>query len=62
MASFLAALEIVAHVGYYLSLVGHFPMSANAVVRARIDQKLKEHATKLLSELGLTVSDLVRIA
>jgi len=37
-------------------------MSANAVVRARIDQKLKEHATKLLSELGLTVSDLVRIA
>ncbi len=36
-------------------------MPANAVVRARIDQRVKDEATAVLSELGLTVSDLVRI-
>jgi DNA-damage-inducible protein J len=36
-------------------------MPANAVVRARIDERLKDEATAVLSELGLTVSDLVRI-
>jgi DNA-damage-inducible protein J len=36
-------------------------MSANAVVRAGIDERLKDEATAVLSELGLTVSDLVRI-
>ena len=36
-------------------------MAANAVVRARIDERLKNEATAVLNELGLTVSDLVRI-
>jgi len=36
-------------------------MTANAVVRARIDEGLKNDAATVLAEMGLTVSDLVRI-
>lgn len=36
-------------------------MTANALVRARINEKLKEEATDVLSAMGLTVSDVVRI-
>ncbi len=36
-------------------------MSANAVVRARIDQRLKEEASAILGAVGLTVSDAVRM-
>ena len=36
-------------------------MAANAFVRARVDERLKVEAAAVLSELGLTVSDLVRI-
>lgn len=36
-------------------------MSANAVVRARIDQHVKEEATVVLAAMGLTVSDAFRI-
>lgn len=36
-------------------------MTANAVVRARIDEGLKNDATTVLAEMGLTVSDLMRI-
>lgn len=36
-------------------------MPANAVVRARIDERLKEEATAILSAAGLTVSDAVRM-
>jgi DNA-damage-inducible protein J len=36
-------------------------MSANAVVRARIDEKTKEEATVVLAAMGLTVSDAFRI-
>jgi DNA-damage-inducible protein J len=36
-------------------------MSANAVVRARIDKHLKEEATIVLEAMGLTVSDAFRI-
>ena len=36
-------------------------MSANAVVRARIDGKIKAEAAEALAELGLTVSDAVRL-
>ena len=36
-------------------------MSANAVVRARIDEKIKEEATVVLAAMGLTVSDAVRL-
>ena len=36
-------------------------MSANAVVRARIDVHIKEEATVVLAAMGLTVSDAFRI-
>jgi DNA-damage-inducible protein J len=36
-------------------------MAATAFVRARIDETLKEEAAAVLAEMGLTVSDLVRI-
>ncbi|MEW9810156.1 MAG: type II toxin-antitoxin system RelB/DinJ family antitoxin (plasmid) [Candidatus Symbiodolus clandestinus] len=36
-------------------------MSANAVVRARIDERIKEEATIVLSAMGLTPSDAFRM-
>jgi DNA-damage-inducible protein J len=36
-------------------------MAANAVVRARIDENIKEEATAVLAAMGLTVSDAFRI-
>jgi DNA-damage-inducible protein J len=36
-------------------------MSANAVVRARISEDVKQEATEVLADMGLTVSDAVRI-
>ena len=36
-------------------------MAANAFVRARIDETLKNEAAAVLAAMGLTVSDLVRI-
>lgn len=36
-------------------------MSANAVVRARIDAQIKEEASVVLAAMGLTVSDAFRI-
>ena len=36
-------------------------MAATAFVRARIDETLKDEAAAVLANLGLTVSDLVRI-
>ncbi len=36
-------------------------MAANAVVRARIDERIKEDATVVLAAMGLTVSDAFRI-
>lgn len=36
-------------------------MAANAFVRARIDENIKNEAADVLEEMGLTVSDLVRI-
>ena len=36
-------------------------MSANAVVRARIDEHIKEEATVVLAARGLTVSDAFRL-
>lgn len=36
-------------------------MAANAFVRARIDETLKDQAAAVLAEMGLTVSDVVRI-
>ncbi len=36
-------------------------MPANAVVRARIDEHIKEEATAVLAAMGLTLSDAFRI-
>ncbi len=36
-------------------------MSANAVVRARIDGHIKEEAAAVLASMGLTVSDAFRL-
>jgi DNA-damage-inducible protein J len=36
-------------------------MPANAVVRARIDERIKEEATVVLASMGLTVSDAFRM-
>ena len=36
-------------------------MSENAVVRSRISIKVKDEATEVLNDMGLTVSDLMRI-
>ena len=36
-------------------------MAATAFVRARIDETLKEEAAAVLADMGLTVSDVVRI-
>jgi DNA-damage-inducible protein J len=36
-------------------------MTANAVVRARIDEHVKEEASIVLASMGLTVSDAFRI-
>lgn len=36
-------------------------MSANSVVRARIDERIKNEATAVLESIGLTVSDAVRL-
>lgn len=36
-------------------------MTANTVVRARIDERIKEEATVVLASMGLTVSDAFRM-
>lgn len=36
-------------------------MTANAVVRARIDEQIKEEASVVLASMGLTVSDALRM-
>lgn len=36
-------------------------MAANHVVRARVDEQLKDEAAAILATMGLTVSDFVRI-
>lgn len=36
-------------------------MTENAVVRARVSEEVKQEATEVLAEMGLTVSDLMRM-
>jgi len=36
-------------------------MAANAVVRARIDEKIKQEAAVVLESMGLTISDAFRL-
>lgn len=40
---------------------GQYLMTANAVVRARINEGIKEEATAVLAAIGLTPSDAFRI-
>jgi len=37
-------------------------MAATAFVRARVDETVKNEAAEVLADMGLTVSDVVRIA
>ena len=48
-------MAFVAHLGYNIN------MATNAVVRSRISVDVKEKATAVLEEMGLTVSDVMRI-
>jgi DNA-damage-inducible protein J len=53
----------VAHVNYKTvsTLTRFLAMTINSVVRARISEEVKQQATIVLADLGLTVSDAVRI-
>lgn len=55
-------IEVVAQLSHIVGLEGNVPMAANAFVRARIDERLRDEAAAVLAEMGLTVSDLVRMA
>src|SRR3546814_17343912 len=46
---------------YIVRLTREIPMAATAFVRARIDETLKDEGAAVLAELGLTVSDVVRM-
>jgi DNA-damage-inducible protein J len=46
---------------YYNVIQKRRIMAANALVQARIDGTIKEEATVVLSAIGLTVSDAVRL-
>ena len=48
-------MAFVAHLGYNTN------MATNAVVRSRISVDVKEKATAVLEDMGLTVSDVIRI-
>jgi DNA-damage-inducible protein J len=41
--------------------VEDFDMATNAVVRARVDENIKEEAATVLAAMGLTVSDAFRL-
>jgi DNA-damage-inducible protein J len=45
----------------WLISIGGILLTANAVVRARIDERIKEEAAAVLAAMGLTVSDAFRI-
>lgn len=42
-------------------ILGEFIMSTNTVIRARINEEIKKEATVVLSEIGLTISDVFRM-
>src|SRR3546814_14374723 len=52
---------IVAQLSYIEHGSQEVLMAATAFVRARIDETLKDEAAAVLAELGLTVSDVVRM-
>src|SRR5438270_823440 len=45
----------------WLNLEDDYPMTANSVVRARIDEQTKNEAAAVLKAMGLTVSDAFRL-
>lgn len=47
--------------GYNVAHMEDLFMPANAVVRARVDEHIKEEAAAVLAAMGLTVSDAFRI-
>jgi DNA-damage-inducible protein J len=54
-------LEVVIQSHYTPLQRGEFIMAAKALVQTRIDADVKERATVVLENMGLTVSDAVRI-
>jgi DNA-damage-inducible protein J len=50
----------MAQLGYNMAR-GDNPMTDNSVVRARIDDHIKEEAAAVLATMGLTVSDAFRM-
>ena len=51
----------VAQITFTISISGDDNMPANAVVRARIDEQIKEEATVVLASMGMTVSEAFRL-
>jgi DNA-damage-inducible protein J len=45
----------------YIVAQEDFAMTANSVVRARIDEQIKNEAAAVLKAMGLTVSDAFRL-
>jgi DNA-damage-inducible protein J len=56
-----ADLEVVIQLHYTALRRGEFVMAAKALVQTRIDADVKEQATIVLENMGLTISDAVRI-
>jgi DNA-damage-inducible protein J len=54
-------LEDWERVGYIVAQIGPNSMTENAVVRARINQRIKNEAAAVLGAMGLTVSDAFRL-
>lgn len=48
-------------VSYCVAHIGDIKMTANAVVRARINEQTKKEASAVLAAIGLTVSDAFRL-
>jgi DNA-damage-inducible protein J len=48
-------------VSYIVAQIRNIAMTENAVVRARIDQRIKDEAAAVLGAMGLTVSDAFRL-
>ena len=51
----------VAQITFTISISGDDNMPANAVVRARIDEQIKEEATVVLASMGMTDSEAFRL-
>jgi DNA-damage-inducible protein J len=54
-------LEFVIQLHYIALQTGEFVMAAKALVQTRIDADVKDRATVVLENMGMTVSDAVRI-